>query len=86
MGIDRHELSVSWRFSSAKSNDPYQSLDSGDEYRAMRTAFEAASKKTRKGSSPLTIRIKSQIDPPKPVVSLIFVIFSSSLPFSHHIF
>ncbi|KAF8596307.1 hypothetical protein BDV93DRAFT_572128 [Ceratobasidium sp. AG-I] len=66
MGVNRDELSVSWRFNSAKSTDPFQSLDSGDEYRAMRTAFVTAYKKARKGSAPLSIRIKSQIDPPKP--------------------
>lgn len=75
MGVDRQKLSVSWRFSSAKSSNPYQSLDSGDEYRAMRTAFGTAFKKARKGSTPLTIHIKSQVEPPKPAVSAIYIIY-----------
>ncbi|KAF8594903.1 hypothetical protein BDV93DRAFT_564952 [Ceratobasidium sp. AG-I] len=66
MGVDWKELSVSWRFSSAKSTDPFQSLDSGDEYRAMGVAFSAAVEKACKGSASVTIRVKSQIDQPKP--------------------
>jgi cobalamin biosynthesis protein CobT len=60
--VDRANMHLSYRFSNSKSGDPYHVLECRDDWLRLVKEFGRRLQQTRKGSPPLTIRIKVKID------------------------
>ncbi|KAH7337188.1 hypothetical protein B0J17DRAFT_769360 [Rhizoctonia solani] len=58
----RTNLHISYRFSNAKSNDPYHVLESHSDWERLVKEFGQRRKRVQKGSSPLSIWIKVKMD------------------------
>ncbi|KAG9086381.1 hypothetical protein FRC07_013108 [Ceratobasidium sp. 392] len=63
MGVDRLELSLSYQFSNAKSGSLFCTLETLDEYKRLIKDFGMLLKTPSKRKSPLTVQIKSQVEP-----------------------